>query len=373
MENEKDPIKVCHLTSVHSRADVRVFYKECASLSDAGFEVHLIVADGLGRSRKNQIEIHDVGKPKSRLTRVSKTIWDILQYALALNAEIYHFHDPELIPIGLWLSYRNKKVIYDVHEDLPRQILSKPWIAPSLRKILSISAEVIENFAARHVSSVITATPFILDRYIAIGAKATNVNNYPILKEFSLVAEWKSRKNQICYVGGIAEVRGIFPLVDSLELLETKLYLAGGYSSEELRNSLTKKEGWSHVIEHGYIGREEIQEILSTSKIGMVTLLPIVNYLDSLPIKMFEYMASGIPFVASDFPFWQSIVNEHKCGVCADPTNPKSIAEAVSFLLDNDDLAEEMGRRGRVAVMEYYNWENESKKLIALYQALTIL
>ena len=107
--------------------------------------------------------------------------------------------------------------------------------------------------------------------------------------------------------------------------------------------------------------------MLNQSKIGIVTLHPKENYLESLPIKMFEYMHAGIPVIASNFPLWQEILTENKCGICVDPFNLDQIAEAIKYLLNNEEDARIMGINGREAVTKKYNWENEVKKLENIY------
>lgn len=118
-------IKLCHLTSVHSRFDIRIFHKECASLARKGFMVNLVVADGKGDEVNNGVAIHDVGSSNGRFDRMRRAPNRVLKKALSLDAEIYHFHDPELIPVGLGLKRHGKKVVFDVHEDYVSQIREK--------------------------------------------------------------------------------------------------------------------------------------------------------------------------------------------------------------------------------------------------------
>ncbi|TPD57952.1 glycosyltransferase family 4 protein [Emcibacter nanhaiensis] len=363
-------MKICHLTSVHPRNDVRIFHKQCRSLAKNGFDVQLIVADGLGDEVRDQVKIGDVGRLPSRLKRVVITGRRILKKAREINADIYHFHDPELIPVGLLLQCRGKKVVYDVHEDLPRQIISKPWIPPYLRKPISWTAEKIENFLSRFFSAVVTATPFIRDRFLKINSRVVDVNNFPLLEEFSYQPDAEKGQNEICYVGGITKARGIFPLIEALANTTAVLNIAGIYKVPGLRDELSSMPGWEKVVEHGFLDRKGVADLLARSNVGIVTLLPIENYLDSLPVKMFEYMASGLPVIASDFPYWKTIVEKHDCGVCVDPTNPREIAEAIEHFLRDSELAKKVGKNGRKAVEEVFNWSIEEKKMISIYREM---
>ncbi|WDE99148.1 glycosyltransferase [Lentisphaera profundi] len=366
-------LKICHLTSVHPRYDTRIFLKECSSLASAGFDVALIVADGLGDEVSKGVKILDTGTQKglSRIKRMTQTVNSVYAKCLEIDADIYHFHDPELLRIGLKLKKLKKQVIYDVHEDVPRQILSKQWIPTHLRKSISFCFERYENHIAKKLSAVICATPFIRDRYLKINPNSIDINNYPILGEFDSSTPWCEKHDEVCYVGGITEVRGIKELVNSLSSTTAKLNLAGNFTSSLLEEEMFRHENWQKVNYHGIVSRKEVSLILAQSKIGIVTLHPIINYLDSLPIKMFEYMAAGIPIIASDFPYWHKVLEPYDCALFVDPYKPQEIAEAIDKLLDDNKTSEEMGKRAKLAANEYFSWIAEEKKLIQLYKELT--
>ena len=172
-------MKVCHLTSVHSYTDTRIFIKECKSLAKNGFEVHFVVP-GAPTSIIDGVHIHGVTKETgNRLRRMTETVDRVYRKGLEIDADFYHFHDPELIPVGLKLKKRGKKVIYDVHEDVPRQVLTKKWLPKFTRILVSKVVEKYENRAAKKFDFIITATPFIRDRFLKIDCKALDVNNYP--------------------------------------------------------------------------------------------------------------------------------------------------------------------------------------------------
>ncbi|KAB7707400.1 glycosyltransferase [Bacillus aerolatus] len=366
-------MKICHLTSVHSYTDTRIFIKECRSLAESGYEVHFVVP-GASDSIIEDVQVHGVIKETgNRLKRMTKTVNKVFQKGLEVDADIYHFHDPELIPVGLKLKKAGKKVIYDVHEDVPRQILTKEWLPIYVRRLVSKLFEQFENRAARKFDAILAATPHIRDRFLRLRCKAQDINNYPLLEELKIKSSaWAGKENAICYVGGITIVRGISEMVKALSLTDNIHMLLGGrFAVSAERELVTRLNGWTKVKELGYLSRDEVKEVYQKSKVGLVVLHPTLNYVDALPVKMFEYMAAGIPVIASDFPLWKGIIEKNECGICVDPLKPEQIAFAVQWLIDHPKEAERMGKNGRKAIEAEYNWENESKKLIAAYKSLS--
>lgn len=363
--------KVCHLTSVHSREDNRILLKECVSLDEIGYNVFLIVADGLGDEKYFGISIIDVGKLNRRIARMCLTPFKILIRARRLKADIYHFHDPELLPIGLLLTWSGSQVIYDAHEDVPRQILSKHWIPASLRPLVSWSIEKLENCIVKRLAGVITSTPHIAARFKIINANTVDINNYPRPEELAPLKEKHERKRQICYVGGLTKVRGIEPLIRALPSVpDATLVLCGRFAESSFEVSMRLLPGWKQVDFRGFVDRDDIRCVLTESVAGIVTLFPIVNYFDSLPIKMFEYMSAELPVIASDFPLWREIIDGAGAGLCVDPESPEAIAAAIRRLADDPDLVEKLGKSGRAAILSKYNWPGEAQKLIKFYKEL---
>ena len=365
-------IKVAHLTTVHSRYDVRIFEKMSISLSNYGYEVYLIVADCKGDEKKNNINIIDIGMPSGRFTRLFKFSIKMFRSAIEINASIYHIHDPELIPLGLLLKKRGKKVVFDSHEDVPKDILVKEYIPNFLRKPISVIYKYIEHSSCRKFDGIVAATPYIRDRFKLINSNTIDINNYPLLHEFRDENSWSDKKKQVCYVGGITKKRGVLEFVKAMENVPVgiNLALAGRFSDKELEQKTKLQLGWEKVDNLGWQNRQGIATILDESIAGLVTLHPIQTYLDSLPVKMFEYMAAGIPVVASDIPLWREIVEDANCGICVDPFVPESIADAILYLVDDLDEARLLGQNGRKAVLEKYNWPMEEKKLVSLYTEL---
>lgn len=363
-------VKVCMLSSVHPSDDIRIFHKEAVSLAEAGYDVSCIAKHEGGESVKG-VRMIPLIKPANRLERMFKTARELWKKAVQEDADIYHFHDPELIPVGLMLKWKGKKVIYDVHEDVPRQILSKQWIARPLRAVTAWLVEKLEHYAARRFDAVVTATSFIEKRYAVYAGRIITVNNYPLLHEFDTLLPRKPEPDAVCYIGGVSRERGILEMVDAIGRTEARLWIAGPVRSSRDREEAGKKKGWSQVQELGLLSRDEVVALLARSSAGLVVEHPIINYLDSLPIKLFEYMAAGVPVVASDFPVWREIVAGAECGLCVDPLDDGKIAEAIVWLLEHPEDAATMGKNGQQAILSKYNWDTQCSKLLSLYEVLS--
>jgi len=364
--------KITHLTSAHPRFDTRIFIKMCSSLASIqNYEVSLIVADGKGDEVKNGVNIFDVGKSAGRLNRIVKTTQKVYQKAISLNSDIYHLHDPELIPIGLKLKKMGKKVIFDAHEDVALQILSKSYMNVILRTVLSRSFLIFEKFAFKKFDFLITATSHIRDKFLKINKNCIDINNYPKLEEFDFVIDESKKENAVCYIGSIAAIRGIKEIVKAIEFTEgIKLLLAGDFRERDVESEVKSYGGWSKVEELGFLDRAGVADVMSRSKAGVVTLHPTINYQDALPVKMFEYMAAGLPVIASNIKLWGEIIKDAKCGICVDPLNPKAIADAIEYIMTHPIEAKKMGENGKRAVREKYNWSIEEKKLFSVYKGL---
>lgn len=366
-------LKVVHLTSVHPVFDIRIFYKECRTLFDAGYEVVLVVQHDRDEFIDG-VRIKSVPHAKNRWIRRTRTLWQVYRMALKEKADVYHLHDPELLPIGCLLSFQGIRVIYDVHEDVPRQVMSNPSIPILLQKPLSIFAEAFEWVGSFFFKSIVVATHTIGDRFP--NKKTVLVQNFPTQNELKINSSlpYSERPLNISYTGVISKNRGIKEMVNAMALLpkslNAHLILAGKFSPAQLEKDIQQLRAWDRIDYIGWQDRRQIATLLGKSRIGLVLLHPKVNYLDSYPVKLFEYMLAGIPVIVSDFPLWRKIVSKARCGLTVNPLDAKAIAGAIEYLLAHPVEAEVMGRRGQEAVKNYYNWEAEQIKLLHLYKQI---
>jgi glycosyltransferase involved in cell wall biosynthesis len=366
-------IKICHISSVHSRSDTRIFLKQCLSLAQANFEIYFLVIDQLENDHVKGVEIINCNSKKSSLNRFKRMFLGpkLLEEKInELEPDIVHFHDIELIFLSQRIKKKGIHVVYDVHEDTPSQILEKEYLPKWIRKIFPKILDFTEKKISKKIDAIVTATPHIKTLFENINPRVIVLNNYPLHDEL-----FSGRLNPIartgfCFVGGITVIRGIKEVVASLRYSNEHLHLAGKFQSVSFKKSILEGKSNDKIKYHGFLQRSEVSKLLETSIAGVVTFLPSPNHVNAQPNKLFEYMSAGLPVIASNFPLWKTIVEGNNCGICVDPKDPSQIAEAMIYLRDNPQVAKAMGENGRKAVLEKYNWKNEEKKLIDLYNTL---
>jgi len=371
-------MKIVVLTTVHPRDDNRVFYKEIPVLASMpGCSVSAVVADGLGEEKRVDCEVYDVGRPRNRLSRSLLASWRAFFAARRLKADVVHFHDPELMFIGVLLALSGVKVVFDVHENVPEDIKDKYWIPGWLRGTVSGIYKLIESVCTRFFSAIVGATPNICERY----SKSTCVllQNLPRLEEFSFVDDDARKPGRdgfsIAYLGAITRIRGVDNIIKSLGIIDSKesvvFKVAGFFQELGHKEELETWPEWGNVNFVGKVSRAEVGEFLSSASAGLVTFLPANNHINAQPNKLFEYMAAGIPVIASDFPLWRELIERYDCGYLVDPESPESIAAAIKQIMDNPEEAKAKGLNGQRAIRSELNWEVESKRLVDLYQRLS--
>lgn len=360
--------QVCLISSAHRALDTRMFTRQAASLSNAGYKVTVV---GLHDKKESidGINIFPLENYSGKINRIVCNSWKVLKLSLYLNMDLYHFHDFELIPVGLILKIFGKKVIYDVHEDYEHSLVSPLKINKHNKNILGWLIYRFELFSSYFMDYVIAADTSIQSKFLS--KKTERVTNYPPLLP-SLTRSFTDRKTfRIVFVGSITEDHGARKIMEMFQYLKHReivsVDLIGSINSPSLEKDL---RSIPEIIYHGRLPWLKACDILSEGDLGLFIHQPNQAYLrlsGEGVTKLFEYMNAGLPVLYSNFPNLVKLITPLGCGRAVDPTNSCKIAQEIDELIESPYDRIEMGKKGRQAVVEKYNWENESKKLIGIY------
>lgn len=367
--------KVVHLTTVHHPFDNRIFHKQCKSLANAGYNV-VLIAPGERDQIIDNISIQALPKPKNKLARMFRTSFQLYKKALNENGDIYHFHDPELIFVGLLLKLKKKTVIYDIHEDYRSSLAQKDYLPKYIRGIAAVALSWFESLFSK-CFTVILAEKYYSQRF----PRGFHVLNYPKKEYFSLLGlnNLDVSQPKLLYTGSLLQDRGAFNYANILKVIDNvEVYIVGkcsGELAEKLYELAGKEKPRLNIIGiDSFIPFEEIINYYKKGNwvAGLAIFPSTPHYVNKELTKFFEYMGAGIPIICSDFPVWRSLMEKTGAGICVNPNDFDEIKEAINFLINNPEKAQEMGNNGRKAVLEEYNWEAEAKKLLNFYKQLDV-
>lgn len=363
--------KICHLTSAHPSTDGRIYLKECTSLAKH-YETYL-VAQGESRDENN---VHVIGLgdlPKNRLERMVFFTQKVYKKALELDCDIYHLHDPELLPFALKLKKRGKHVLFDSHENTLEQMDDKEWIPRMLRGLISRSYRRYAEYVFQQLDGLISVTPHIVNQLRSINSNTWMITNYPIVKENVVYKPRLNSNLSICFTGGIEKQWCHETVIKAISNSNYKYHLCGPQNDAYV-NSLSMLDGWDNVIAYGRVPFHQAQRIQNESHVGVAMLQPSNNTGGIQGTigntKLFEYMMAGLPIVCTNFTLWKEIIERHKCGICIAPNDQKALRDAFDYLNANPELAERMGRNGMHAVITEYNWTSQEKLLLEMYKKI---
>jgi len=365
-------MKVCHLSSVHQRNDTRIFFKECMTLQKNGYDTFWIVADGLGDEVKNGVSIIDVGLSTNRFSRIFSSTIKVFSRARKLNADIYHFHDPELAPICLLFRLMSKPVIFDVHENVAEQIKDKQWLSPTFARFLSFLFMLLNKVFTRFYNIIIAEYSYAT---LYENKKSKNkfevILNFPEVQFLEKFKNIKRKGHEFFYIGVVSNDRGLEVILDALNILDSKNFDFKMHFVGRLFDEVDWVKYASIKDKVIFYGRKSLDEgyAISTQCIaGLAVLKPIGNYVGSYPTKVFEYMAIGLPTITSNFALYKQIVEENKVGWCVDPYSPEDLAEIMISILESNSL-EEVSNFA-LSASEKYSWQTESVKLLNMYESI---
>lgn len=374
------PKRVVHITTVHHPFDPRIFHKECVSLSKAGHEVILLAPESENETqpKKTNVSHLPIRRYNSRWKRMFFGTIQAWKKAKKLEADIYHFHDPELLPIGWLLKKKKNVVIYDIHEDYVTSILQKDYLPTPVKKLIAKMYKLMEKFFTTHMQMCL-AEKYYKDFY----PNGIQILNYPILSdrfttEYSERKLNTSKKGKLLYTGNVSHVRGALLHAKIPTIVDDICVHFVGKCPKDLAEEMfqvadNKRE--QLVIEgiDQYIEKEVIEDryFNETWLAGLALFPPTDHYKRKELTKFFEYMGAGIPIICSDFPVWKDFIDTYKCGLTVDPYNDIEIRQTINYLRVHPQEAIEMGKNGKEAVENELNWQSQADKLINWYSHLT--
>lgn len=374
--------KVCHLASKHKMNDMRIFEKECKSLAKAGFDVTLI---GFGDTAKTEVIdgvrcISLFCPIKNNLELLRKRNKMSLETALEVDADIYHLHEPELLPVGMKLKRKGKIVIFDSHEYYGWQLRDNIHKI----KVIKVPAFLMKVFGnlymhyEKHVCMKIDGVVQVctmngVDYFYHRCQKTLFIRNLPSLSDYTRKTPIDySQGPAVAMIGGITKERGITQLVEAAHHAKAKLLLAGAFSPKTYETELKELPAYACVDYKGFLDKKGMVALLEEANIGASTLLNVGQYdkIDTLPTKVYDYMSMQLPVVISNTDFAQKMNEKYHFAIYIDPEKPEDIADAIKWLKEHPEQAYEMGNNGRKAIEEEFNWEKESEKLVDFYKNL---
>lgn len=364
--------KICHVTSAHPVEDGRIFRRACVSAAKAGYETYLVEQ---GETYdKNGVHIIGIGIPRyrNRLYRMLFFSRKAYYRALAIDADLYQIHDPELLPFAQKLKRLGKAVIFDSHENYEEQIKHKPYLPKGVATIISKWYAAYSRKTFRMLDGITyPGSDEYESVYFGLNQRIVATDNLPWLGEiYDFYCENEQRDpNAVCYIGSLSESRGITQIVKACSMAKCKLYLAGTFSSQQYKYSLERMEEYSCVEYLGVVERDGIIQLLQHVSVGLCTLLNVGQYyeMQNLPTKVYEYMSMALPVIMSDSPFNIRINNELHIGICVNPKDTVALGKTIRKLLDNPSLCKEFGDNGRKAIKSNFCWDREQDKLIKMY------
>jgi glycosyltransferase involved in cell wall biosynthesis len=370
--------RLCILSSVHPAFDARIYQKEARTLARAGFDIALIArADPTG-SAEEGIELVALAPPRNRLRRMLGTL-RMVGLARRYRAAVYTVHDPELLPAAVLLKLLTwKKVVYDVHEDVPAHLRTREWLPAPVRLLMPLLYRLVERLCLFFIDGIVVSEDANLRYYRK--RRAVIVRNYPLAIYADLADQPKTERPTLIYAGNITALRGLFGMLELVRRLKPtfpnvllRLVGAVGVAAEEekARDLISEWELDDHVEWTGRVSLPEVHRQVAAADVCLALLQPDPNHLQSLPTKMFEYMMMGVPVVVTDIPLWRGIVEEAQCGYAVDVADAAEVCRLVTSLLQDEALRHKLGQSGRQAVLERYNWDAEGQTLVRFYRTLT--
>ena len=370
---------IVHVSTVHSAIDPRIRLKQLNAIASSGW-------DGKYISTDNQVSalgdsIHLLTLPSGNGSRTYRFfVADALAIirALRVHAHTYHFHDPELLPWAWLLLIKRVPVVYDIHEDYSLSVRHKRYIPRLLRSSIAWIVAQLERALSLPFRHVIAEAC-----YRSRFPRAIGIYNYPVTALARREPIVNPNSSSVLYTGNVTIDRGALNLARVVAASDDIAVTAVGRCDSRIATKMRQivagscrpqaTERLQIVGVQRFVPFEEITRYYAVRRwlAGVVLIPDSPHYREKHLTKFFEYMAVGLPVIATDVPAWRSLIVEQGVGLCVNPADPESVSSAIVWLQAHPRQAREMGRRGQELVSERYHWESQAEKLLSLYASLS--
>jgi len=364
--------RIAHVTTVHPPFDPRIFYKQLASLRDAGLDVHLIAPHGHSEQVQG-ISIHALPPAEDRWRRIALQP-RAFRLARALNADLYQIHDPELLPLAFLLGKAiDAQIVYDMHENYRAK---GALLGPALR--------ILERWAFRWLDHVLIAEESYRSIVAGHAVPHTYIANYvrPIGDETpEAPPDIRTPPTRLLYTGTLSAGRGLRTMVDLAASIKRKdrpetIELVGICRLDDQRTwaeTRIRDDGLRAIIERvgwdTYVSPSTMPPHYRRADVGLALFEPHPNHVGSIPTKFYEYLYYGLPLICSDFPRWRRFVERHACGAVVPPGEPAAVLDVLDTWQAHPERYRRCAENARAAVSQY-RWAKMGKRLVDRYRNL---
>lgn len=349
-------ILVC--TVVHNPQDARILHRQIRAILDAGHQV-TYAAPFSAYETERPLDVQTIDLPRAVGRRRAKALRAARRMFRERGAEfdVIVLHDPELLIAMAYLRLGNA-IVWDVHEDTGAAMVAKPWLPGLVRPLARAAVHTLEDFAERRYRLMLAETGY-RSRFHGVHPVVLNTTYVPD----TVVPPGSDR---VIYVGHLTAARGVDTLAETARRLASSGIIvdvvgqADGYAKAVLLDAQAENV----LTWHGFIPNNKAMALLDGALCGVSFLRDLPNYRHSMPTKVLEYMAHGVPVVTTPLPSAVTLAQVHKCGIVVPFDDPEAAAEAVLRLRDEPGLRNSMGERGHRAARMSYHWPDTAREFV---------
>ncbi len=353
-------VVVC--TVVHHPADARIFHRQIAALLQAGHQVRYIAPvdpEDFSERAWSGAQVTPVPRALGR-RRIGALLAARKQLARhARDADLLLIHDPELL-LALPARRGRPATVWDVHEDTAAALSTKPWLPRPLRPATAVAVRTAERMAERRLHLILAEHGYL----------ARFARPHPVVPNTTYVPDLPAPPDggrRVVYLGHLSPDRGVGEMIELAALLRphgiTVELIGPADRRARARSAPAQADGV--VRWHGFVPHDRAVPMVDGALAGLSLLQDEPNFRHSLPTKVVEYMARGVPVVTTPLSAAAELARGHECGFVVPFGDPGAAADAVLKLDRDSDLRVKMGRRGHEAAYSSLGWPADAREFVA--------